>query len=343
MSVDTSALKIFADNLDTIASVVKTARQKLDPDHLNPILAGDDRFVEAHNLTSAITGKSGGEGLQQNYLDSLHALCTALEGTAEGIRDIATKYSTIEEVNAKAGNELSDLIREAQGDIQAIRSATEGTDTGTSGSGDTSGTSGSPYGYPYGGSGDTSGTSGSPYPSDVSGSPYDPSYGGSAATPSVWGAPSGAAPSAVTPRVPDGSYGGSSPTWSNPDGLTGEPAPVAEGPGPVVHPGEAVRVRLDPSAPSDSDVRDKGDDVRVRADGSSDPDVRVKADGSSDSDVRVRGDDVRVRADGSSDPDVRVKADGSSDPDVRVKTDGTSGTTSDEDWVRERTTGLPGF
>jgi hypothetical protein len=82
----------------------------------------------------------------------------------------------------------------------------------------------------------------------------------------------------------------------------------------VVHPGEAVRVRLDPSAPQDSDVKVKADDVKVRADGTPDPDVRVKAD-----DAKVMADDTRVRADGTPD------------------------TTLDKGSVRERSTGLPGF
>jgi hypothetical protein len=385
VSADTTALKVFADNLETIYEDLGTARQKVND--LQPLRAGGEQFVEAQTLTSKITGPRGGEGLQGNYLTSLHALRKALKDTADGIRDIAAKYSTIEELNAKAGSDLTHLIQDAQSDIQKLQSATgdsgTGTGTTTTGTGDTSGVSGSPYGLPYGGSGDTSGVSGSPYgasyggsgdPSGVSGSPYglpygvpgdtsgssygasyggsgdtsgesdstypsgasggpygtsyggsgdtsaasgspyDPSYGDSAATPSVWGALSSAAPSAVTPRAPDDAYTGSSPTGVNPDGLTGELAPVAEGPGPVVHPGEAVRVRLDPSAPQDSDVKVKADDVKVRADGTPDPDVRVKAD-----DAKVMADDTRVRADGTPD------------------------TTLDKGSVRERSTGLPGF
>jgi hypothetical protein len=334
VSADTTALKVFADNLETIYEDLGTARQKVND--LQPLRAGGEQFVEAQTLTSKITGPRGGEGLQGNYLTSLHALRKALKDTADGIRDIAAKYSTIEELNAKAGSDLTHLIQDAQSDIQKLQSATgdsgTGTGTGTTGSGDTSGVSGSPYGLPYGGPGDTSGVSDSTYPSGASGGPYgtsyggsgdmpgasgstyDPSYGDSAATPSVWGALSSAAPSAVTPRAPDDAYTGSSPTGVNPDGLTGELAPVAEGPGPVVHPGEAVRVRLDPSAPQDSDVKVKADDVKVRADGTPDPDVRVKAD-----DAKVMADDTRVRADGTPD------------------------TTLDKGSVRERSTGLPGF
>ncbi|CAM5608428.1 hypothetical protein [Streptomyces griseorubiginosus] len=178
-----------------------------------------------------------------------------------------------------------------------------------------------PVSYSDMGSGGGGGaSSGSTYPPG-SGSTYPSGapYGYSAATPSVWGAPSGTASSAATPPAPDdwdegspptsgnadGLTGdapssavpsagtpaapgepkhwgyGSPPTSVNSDGLTGEPAPVAEGPGPVVHPGGEVRVRLDPSAPSDPDVRVKADDVRVMADGSSDSDVRVRTDGTS--------------------------------------------------------------
>ncbi|WP_159055635.1 hypothetical protein, partial [Streptomyces griseorubiginosus] len=190
VSADTTALKIFADNLETIYGELDTARQKLEVENLLPLRAGADEFVEAHNLTSMITGPRGGEGLQGNYLTSLHALKKALQDTADGIREIAAKYSTIEELNAKAGSDLTDLIQNVQSDIQKLQSATgdSGTGTTTTGAGDTSGSSGSTYPpgsgstYPPGtgttttGAGDTSGSSGSTYPLG-SGSTYPPGTG----------------------------------------------------------------------------------------------------------------------------------------------------------------------
>jgi hypothetical protein len=57
-------------------------------------------------------------------MTSLTALRTALMDTAEGIRTLASKYSTIEEINQNAGNELSQLIQQAQSDLASLQSAT---------------------------------------------------------------------------------------------------------------------------------------------------------------------------------------------------------------------------
>jgi hypothetical protein len=117
-SVDTSSLKTFADNLDTISAALGHARTKLNG--LQPIRPGGSEFVEAQALKSKVSGDHGDGGLQQSFVTSLHALRTALEDTAEGIRTLAGKYSTIEEINAKAGTELHQLIDTANTDVQAI-------------------------------------------------------------------------------------------------------------------------------------------------------------------------------------------------------------------------------
>jgi hypothetical protein len=129
LAVDTSALKQFADNLDTIADALGGARQRLN--QLQPIRAGGSEFVEAQNLAKKVTGTSGDGGLQQNTVESLTALRTALMDTADGIRQLATKYSTIEEINQKAGSDLNQLIQQAQGDIQKLQAATGGSGPST--------------------------------------------------------------------------------------------------------------------------------------------------------------------------------------------------------------------
>jgi hypothetical protein len=127
LSVDTTALKTFADNLDTIADALGRARTRLD--QLQPVRAGGSEFVEAQNLASKITGNNGGEGLQENFVTSLTALRTALMDSAEGIRKIAGNYSTIEEINQKAGSDLNQLLQQAQGDLQKLQAATGGSAT----------------------------------------------------------------------------------------------------------------------------------------------------------------------------------------------------------------------
>lgn len=114
-SVDTSSLKKFADNLDTLAEALGGAKTRVD--NLQAIAAGT--FNEAKALAQAVTGENG---LQPNYSKSLHLLRQALMDTASSIRSLATKYSTIEEINQKAGSDLSNLIQTAETDIQALES-----------------------------------------------------------------------------------------------------------------------------------------------------------------------------------------------------------------------------
>ncbi|MFD7917709.1 hypothetical protein ACFV3R_00475 [Streptomyces sp. NPDC059740] len=121
VSVDTMALKRFADNLDTIADAVGGARTRVD--HLAPILPG--KFKEAETLQAKISGgPQGGGGLQQGLVDSMHGLRQALMETAEKIRAMANKYDTLEELNNKAGSELTDLMQTAQRDLQAFQQDT---------------------------------------------------------------------------------------------------------------------------------------------------------------------------------------------------------------------------
>ena len=114
-SVDTSSLKKFADNLDTLAEALGGAKTRVD--NLQAIAAGT--FNEAKALAQTVTGENG---LQPNYSKSLHLLRQALMDTASSIRSLATKYSTIEEINQKAGSDLSNLIQQAEPDIQALES-----------------------------------------------------------------------------------------------------------------------------------------------------------------------------------------------------------------------------
>lgn len=152
VSVDTSSLKTFAANLETIADALGKARVRLD--QLEPVRAGGALFMEAQTLAAKVTGTQSEGGLRRNFETSLTALRTALMDTADGINSLATKYSSIEEINQKAGSELRQLLAQAQadvqqvtGDVQMTQTAAGGADvpqptTGTTGTTGTAGTAG---------------------------------------------------------------------------------------------------------------------------------------------------------------------------------------------------------
>lgn len=112
-SVDTLSLKKYADNLDTLADALKLAMTRVT--NIRPIKCGT--FDEATTLAEKVTGSSG---LQTSYGESLHLLRQALMDSASQIRTLAGKYSTIDEINRQAGEELQHLIQGAQGDIQSL-------------------------------------------------------------------------------------------------------------------------------------------------------------------------------------------------------------------------------
>ncbi|MDH6630478.1 hypothetical protein M2271_008339 [Streptomyces sp. LBL] len=117
-SVDTSSLKTFADNLDTLADAVDGAYQRVV--NLKPLAPGGHSFAEAQNLKKAVTGDKGDAGLQPSFVLALHHLQEGLMKTARAIRDLANKYSSLEDLNREAGKELSGLIKDAQGYINTV-------------------------------------------------------------------------------------------------------------------------------------------------------------------------------------------------------------------------------
>ncbi|MEU7041791.1 hypothetical protein AB0A77_12145 [Streptomyces varsoviensis] len=117
VSVDTKALKQFADNLETISETVGSARERVVG--LKPIAPGT--FPEATALKAKISGGDGGGGLQDGLAVSMHDLRQALMDIADKIRTMANKYSTMEELNEKAGSELHQLMQSAQSDLQSFQ------------------------------------------------------------------------------------------------------------------------------------------------------------------------------------------------------------------------------
>ncbi|MBY8886057.1 hypothetical protein K7472_14490 [Streptomyces sp. PTM05] len=151
-SVDTSSLRKFADNLDTLADMLGTARDRVG--QIPDLAAG--AFKEAKDLQSAVTGGEpasapsssgssssassgsgsgstpspppastddsvdGRGGLRGNYHKALHDLRQVLMDTAQNVRTLASKYANIEDINQKAGKDLNQLITTAQKDLQPL-------------------------------------------------------------------------------------------------------------------------------------------------------------------------------------------------------------------------------
>ncbi len=63
----------------------------------------------------------GQGGLRGNYYHALLDLRKSLVDTAQNVRTLAGKYTTIDEINQKAGQDLRDLINTSQKDLNALQ------------------------------------------------------------------------------------------------------------------------------------------------------------------------------------------------------------------------------
>lgn len=116
-SVDTSSLKTFADNLDTLADMVGGAKTRVD--NIPDLAPGGADFKEAQELKKAVTGD---EGLRPNFSKALHDVRTSLMDTADSMRALAAKYTSMEDLNQKAGTALNDLVQQAGSDLKTLSS-----------------------------------------------------------------------------------------------------------------------------------------------------------------------------------------------------------------------------
>jgi hypothetical protein len=112
-SVDTPSMNLFADNMDRLAELIKTAQEKVKnlPD------AAPGAFKEAMELKKVLTGNGG---LRENYGTVLHDLRQALMDTAIAIRNASKKYTTIEEASRMQGEDLKTLMTDVEKDFKKL-------------------------------------------------------------------------------------------------------------------------------------------------------------------------------------------------------------------------------
>ena len=117
-SVDTPSMKVFADNMDTLAEPVKQAYDKLmQLQRVNP-----GAFYDAYMLRQVSCGTNGDSGLQNTYLKILHDLGQGLADISSGMRQLSAKYKTTEEEAKMTADDLSKAMESAQSDFTKIGS-----------------------------------------------------------------------------------------------------------------------------------------------------------------------------------------------------------------------------
>ena len=115
-SVDTPSMELFAANMDKLAGPVKQAYEMLL--QLQRVQPG--AFYDAYMLRQAASGANGDSGLQNTYLKILRDLGQGLTDIGSGMRQLSSKYKTVEDESKMTAEDLITAMQSAQGDFSKI-------------------------------------------------------------------------------------------------------------------------------------------------------------------------------------------------------------------------------
>ncbi|WP_405554207.1 hypothetical protein OIE52_40550 [Streptomyces canus] len=111
-------MELFASNMEKLAEPVKQAYKKLaELERTNP-----GAFYDAYMLRQVACGANGDTGLQNTYLKILHDLGQGLTDISSGVRQLSSKYTTVEEESKMTAEDLSNAMNSAQSDFTKIGS-----------------------------------------------------------------------------------------------------------------------------------------------------------------------------------------------------------------------------
>jgi len=105
--VNTPSLTVFANNVDTLNNAVSAAYDKLNG--IQPVAPG--AFQQANAIRTKVNDDDG--GLKAGYLRVLNNLNNGLLELRDGIRALAAKYQSVEDVNSITADKLNNAIENA--------------------------------------------------------------------------------------------------------------------------------------------------------------------------------------------------------------------------------------
>jgi hypothetical protein len=133
-SVDTISLDRFADNIDAMIQPTATAGTTLKTVSVAP-----GAFYHANQMRSSVNGPNGDAGLKEQYIKTLSDLGQGLADLRDGIRQLSTTYTNIEDANTMKATDFQTAMSSSQGDFTQMMTDAGG--SGGSGSGSGSGSS----------------------------------------------------------------------------------------------------------------------------------------------------------------------------------------------------------
>jgi hypothetical protein len=112
IQVSTSSLTYFADAVDQLNTAVTAAYDKLNG--IRPVAPG--AFKDAYDIRSKVNG-SGDDaaGLKGGYLKVLNDLNNGLLELRDGMKGLASKYQSVEDVNGITADKFTEAVQNADG------------------------------------------------------------------------------------------------------------------------------------------------------------------------------------------------------------------------------------
>jgi hypothetical protein len=116
---------LFADNIDHLVEPVKAAATRLQKAQVEP-----GAFYHANQIRTKVDGPNADAGLKGQYVKVLQDLSQGLGDLRDGIRGLATKYTSLEDASKMTATELQRAVESSGGDFTSLM-----TDAGGSGGG----------------------------------------------------------------------------------------------------------------------------------------------------------------------------------------------------------------
>ncbi|WP_329172974.1 MULTISPECIES: hypothetical protein [unclassified Streptomyces] len=124
-TVDTPSMELFADNIDKLIAPTQQAARKLDPVNTAP-----GAFYHADQIRTKVNGLNADAGLKAQYGKVLADLVQGLGDLRDGVRELASRYSTVEDANKMTSQDLQTAMQSANGDFSVLLTDSGGMPSG---------------------------------------------------------------------------------------------------------------------------------------------------------------------------------------------------------------------
>ncbi|WP_146214582.1 hypothetical protein [Streptomyces sp. ICBB 8177] len=121
-SVDTPSMLLFADNVDKLIQPAKDAATKLQGVQAEP-----GAFYHANQIRTKVNGLNADSGLKEQYIKVFQDLAQGLGDLRDGVKQLAQKYTTLEEAGTMKATDLQNAMQSTDSDFTTMMTDAGGT------------------------------------------------------------------------------------------------------------------------------------------------------------------------------------------------------------------------